>query len=453
MEKNIKGWILEKPIGAGSTSIVYLAHKAEDPKLKAAVKVYKKEIEPKLEAVFTREISAIAKLDHPHIVRVLDWGTSPYFIAYELLEKTLEERVSEELLGFNEAMNIWVDVASAIAYAHSRGVIHRDLNPRNIMFDEENCVKVVDFGISAAVTEKIRTTLLRPVAEEVGLGTYYWSAPEQFKGYSDERSDIYSLGKLLHYLATSGGILPDKFTRAHLDSYNYPEELKDIVYESCRENPAERIQSVEEQIARVNSALSQAKEVELPEEEEDYLALGDMYYILMNYPLAEHYYKKALADNPEDTFILMKIGDCLLKEGKWSEAEKYLRKVLEKTPNNAYMWYLLGLSLYYQGKINEAVEAFRNSVTLNPYYYSSWLWLGLASAYLGLSAQAINAFNQAYWLNPQFSISISCPDCGGRLFWNPYKGTWYCPACKKYFTVEELIEKIYAGESFGFFIY
>ena len=444
----IGSWVIERPIGAGSTAIVYEAHLRENPNIKAALKVFKKGLESKLSGVFVREITAISRLDHPNIVKVLDWGVSPYFIAYELLDKTLEDKVCNEVINFETGMNIWFNVADAIAYAHSRGVVHRDLNPRNIMFDFSGLVKVVDFGISTVVEEKIRSTLLKPKTEEAGVGTYFWSAPEQFQGINDERSDIYSLGKLLHYLATSGGILPEKFTRVHLEPYKYPEELKDVVYDSCRENPEDRIQSVVEQISRVREALEEAGNLGEEKLEENYLVLGDFYYAMMNYPMAERCYRRALRDNPEDSLIVFKLADCLLKQGKWTEAEKYFKRFIKMHPSNAYAWYLLGLTLYYQGKIREAAEAFQKSSLLNPYYYSSWLWLGLMWSYLGLSAQAINAFNQAFSLNPQLSLNLPCPDCRGGLLWNFYKGLWYCPKCRKYYSVEEVAKSILSG--FGF---
>jgi len=434
----IGSWVIEKPIGSGSTAIVYEAHLRGNPNVKAALKVFKKSLENRLSGVFVREISAISKLNHPNIVKVLDWGTSPYFIAYELLDETLENRICRDVLSFEEGMSIWFSVADAIAYAHSQGVIHRDLNPRNIMFDSSNSVKVVDFGISTIVEEKVKSTLLKPKTEEISVGTYFWSAPEQFQGVSDERSDIYSLGKLLHYLATRGGILPEKFTRIHLEPYKYPEKLKDVVYDSCRENPDERIQSVVEQINRVREALEESAGYGEEELEENSLVLGDFYYSIMNYPMAERYYRKALKENPGDSLIAFKLAYCLLKQGKWSEAEEYLRKFIEKHPSNAYVWYLLGLALYYQGKIGEAAQAFQKAALLNPYYYSSWLWLGLMWSYLGLFTQATSAFNQAFTVNPQLSLNVPCPDCGGSIFWDSYKGAWYCPKCRKYYTVEEL---------------
>lgn len=165
----IGSWVIEKPIGSGSTAIVYEAHLRENPNIKAALQVFKKELENRLSGVFVREISAISRLNHSNIVKVLGWGTSPYFIAYELLDETLENRVCKNILSFKEGMNIWFSVANAIAYAHFQGVIHRDLNPRNIMFDFFNLVKVVDFGISSVVEEKVRSTLLKPKTEEIGL--------------------------------------------------------------------------------------------------------------------------------------------------------------------------------------------------------------------------------------------------------------------------------------------
>ncbi len=146
-----------------------------------------------------REAEAAARLCHPNIVQLHDLGHSEYgpFLVLELLRgRTLADRLAAGVLPSGEAMHLVRDVAAALVHAHSAGVIHRDLNPRNVFLDEEGHAKVLDFGLARAFGQR-----------GVQGGTPAYMAPEQWRGApEDERTDVFALGVLIFQMLT--GELP-----------------------------------------------------------------------------------------------------------------------------------------------------------------------------------------------------------------------------------------------------
>ncbi len=191
--------ILDK-IGTGGMSDVY---KAKDHKLNrsVAVKVLKQEFNENTGFVskFKTEAQAAAGLSHPNIVGVYDVGEEDgiYYIVMELVEGiTLKNYIEKKSrLSIKEAISIAIQVSMGIEAAHNNHIIHRDIKPQNIMISKDGKVKVTDFGIAKAATSNTITSNV--------MGSVHYTSPEQARGgFSDEKSDIYSLGCTMFEMLT-----------------------------------------------------------------------------------------------------------------------------------------------------------------------------------------------------------------------------------------------------------
>jgi len=191
--------VLER-IGMGGMSDVY---KAKDHKLNrhVAVKVLKQEFSENMNFVskFRVEAQAAASLMHPNIVNVYDVGEDNgiYYIVMELVEGiTLKKYIEKKArLSVREAVSIAIQACMGIEAAHNNHIIHRDIKPQNIIISKDGKVKVTDFGIAKAATSNTITSNV--------MGSVHYTSPEQARGgYSDEKSDIYSLGITMYEMVT-----------------------------------------------------------------------------------------------------------------------------------------------------------------------------------------------------------------------------------------------------------
>ncbi|WP_320668494.1 protein kinase domain-containing protein [Patulibacter defluvii] len=188
---------LEAQIGSGGMSTVY---RAFDTVLErtVAIKRMHREIAEHSEQLerFRREARAVAQLNHPHIVQVIDAGEhddTPFIVFEHVRGETLKERIQRAgRLPVTEAVAYAIEIARALGAAHVRGIVHRDVKPQNVMINEEGLAKVTDFGIARTLEEHGLT------ADGRVLGTTDYVSPEQAMGHEvTGQSDIYSLGIVL----------------------------------------------------------------------------------------------------------------------------------------------------------------------------------------------------------------------------------------------------------------
>lgn len=237
------------PIGAGGMGEVYCAR---DTRLdrRVAVKILPQHlaVTPEMKQRFDREARAVSSLSHPHICALYDVGhqDGTDFLVMEFLEgETLAQRIATGPLQVREAVHIAAQVASGLAEAHARGVIHRDVKPSNIILTNQGFAKIVDFGL-ARVLAADTTGLTKGVT-----GTINYMSPEQALGKPlDPRTDVWSLGVvLLEMLTARSPFQRENVTASLFAIINeppgqipdfIPPELKKIIYRSLSKDPAGR---------------------------------------------------------------------------------------------------------------------------------------------------------------------------------------------------------------------
>ncbi len=257
--------VLEKT-GTGGMSVVY---RAKDHKLNrtVAIKVLKQEFSDNANFVskFRVEAQAAAGLMHPNIVNVYDVGEEKgmYYIVMEYVDGiTLKKYIEKKSrLTVKEAISIAIQVSMGLQAAHNNHVIHRDIKPQNIMISRDGKVKVTDFGIAKAATSNTITSNV--------MGSVHYTSPEQARGgYSDERSDIYSLGITLFEMLTGRVPFNGETTVAiaikHIQSPmpsprefvpDIPKSVEQIVLKCCEKSPDRRYQNMTELIADLTQSL------------------------------------------------------------------------------------------------------------------------------------------------------------------------------------------------------
>jgi serine/threonine protein kinase len=217
---------------------------------------------------FEQEARAASNLNHPNIVTIYDIGhrDSLNYIAAEFIDgQTLRDHIAETEIKPLEALEIGVQVASALDAAHQAGVVHRDIKPENIMIRRDRIVKVLDFGLAKWIEDEMRATDVNAVTKPMGvtqpgavLGTYVYMSPEQARGLEvDGRADIWSLGCVLYEMMAGrppfSALTKSDMVAAILDReppplsrYNddVPPELQRIVTKTLAKSRDERYQTV-----------------------------------------------------------------------------------------------------------------------------------------------------------------------------------------------------------------
>lgn len=223
---------------------------------------------PEFAERFTREARALARLSHPHIVTVHDFGQAGayYYLMMEFVDgMNLRQLLDTATLGAREALAIVPAICSALQYAHDRGIVHRDIKPENILLDRAGGMKIADFGLAKLIGPDAPPVAITGAGEV--MGTPHYMAPEQIERplAVDHRADIYSLGVVFYQMLT--GELPlGRFAppsrRVEVDV-----RLDDIVLRALEKQPERRYQQAKALQSEVETVAASEPVRRVPEDE------------------------------------------------------------------------------------------------------------------------------------------------------------------------------------------
>jgi serine/threonine protein kinase/Tfp pilus assembly protein PilF len=260
--KQISHYHIIEQIGAGGMGVVY---KAEDTRLKrmVALKFLPPELtgDPEAKQRFTHEAQAASALQHTNVCNIHDideTSDGQMFIVMDCYEgESLKDKIADQTLTLEEALEITVQVASGLSKAHQKGIIHRDIKPANIFITSDGTVKILDFGLAKLAGRQTKLTKAGST-----LGTIAYMSPEQARGEEvDHRTDIWSLGVVFYELVSGKLPFASEYSMAAVYSIlneepkpltsltsDIPAELEKIVKKMLAKNPEERYQNFDEML-------------------------------------------------------------------------------------------------------------------------------------------------------------------------------------------------------------
>ncbi len=274
-------------IGCGGMGEVYLAL---DTRLgrNVALKFLSSEFTENAERVhrFQQEARAASKLNHPNLITIFDVGQvdSTHFIATEYIEgETLRQRMARAPLSMTEICDIAIQVANALAIAHSAGIMHRDIKPENIMIRPDGLVKVLDFGLAKLAEKSAQqeqyvdpSAPTKQVHTEFGMvmGTINYMSPEQARGMKvDSRTDIFSLGVVIYEMISGrvpfegqsyGDVIAAILSKRPVTLTRYlpeiPAELERIVTKALAKDREERYQTIKDMLIDLKKLKQQLEQ-------------------------------------------------------------------------------------------------------------------------------------------------------------------------------------------------
>jgi serine/threonine protein kinase len=290
MQENFIGrflgqYLIEDAINSGGMATVYRGRHTQTAQI-VAVKVLPVYFahDPRFTKRFQREARAVALLNHPHIVRVYTSGEAdgvPYIVMEYVGGGTLKEVMERGVLSLDRAVVLIEQVASALTYAHHKGIVHRDVKPSNVLLVNLDVAKLSDFGI-AKFADDSTTVMTALTGTGIGLGTAAYMAPEQATEAShvDPRADVYSLGVMLYQIVAGrlpyNADTPMGLIAQHLyepvpvvqrDAPAAPTAVGRVLLKAMSKNPDGRFDSAEELARAFKDAVAgRPVNVILPEE-------------------------------------------------------------------------------------------------------------------------------------------------------------------------------------------
>jgi tetratricopeptide (TPR) repeat protein len=431
-------------IVAGGMGIIYVCYDHES-KTPCVLKTFQDRylFSEETQKLFEREALIWTELErYPYIVRAywVDRLEGRLFIVLEYIAPDHQGRnsLSHYLgnLSLSETLKFAIQCCYGMEYAYSRGIdAHRDIKPDNIMITADQTAKITDFGLTRAfqemqfreqevassenLTQSPRLSIFRSKGKGI-CGTLPYMAPEQFDGYADKRSDIYSFGIVLYQMVTDGrfpfvGETQEEYERLHrygkIASISSP--LFPIISQCLAKEPNRRFQDfvlIREELQKilfkttgerlVPPKIEELKDWELSNK-------GTAFGNLGRHEEEIKCYDEALRINPKYAEAWSNKGLALGNLGQHEEAIRCHDEALRINPKYAEAWSNRGLALGNLGRHEEEIKCYDEALRINPRYAAAWSNKGLALDSLGRHEEAIRCHDEALRINPRFTAAWS----------------------------------------------
>jgi serine/threonine protein kinase len=397
-------------LGKGSFGSVYQAEHIYLG-IQAAVKVMNTEIPEPIEDTFRTEARALARLIHPYIVRILDFGMdgpTPFLVLDYAPNGTLRDRYPRlTRLPVSLIASYVKQIAEALAFAHERQLVHRDIKPENILLGRHEEALVSDFGI-AIMIDPFYTN---PSAQQVA-GTLTYIAPEQLRGFPQRASDQYSLGVVVYEWLTGTPPFQGKtfaeLANQHLNipppplsekAPNLSPAIEQVVLKALEKDPQQRYPTITEfaqaleQAIPFDSTLSSAPTIRDPfplgfglgtiqvsttlqKTKEEWLAIGNDSYDHHEFEEALLAYQRALAIDPHYAFAWIGRGIALRNLKRYEESLQAQERAIQLSPDNAAAYNNLSLVLNDLKRYRESLVFSQRALELNANYPAAYLNMG-----------------------------------------------------------------------------
>ena len=375
--KQIGNYRITAELGSGGFADVYLGqHIIFSDKPPVAVKLLYARLKLKEREQFIQEAQFLHRLQHPHILPVLDAGFQegiPYIIMEYAAQGSLQDRLDKQAgkpLPLAEALTIVDDIGEALYYAHQQNIVHRDLKPDNILFNAKGQALLADFGL-AAVLSSARTLHIG------SAGTPAYMAPEMFEGSVSVKSDQYTLGCIAYELLTG---------RKPFDLEGVP--IYAAQYQHAKVEPTTPTQHNSQIPPHIAQAILTAMAKDRNNRHADV-----------------HTFLKALQATQKTAKEWIEEGNTFSDLKRYEEALSAYGQAIHLDPNNAPAYNNKGVALRYLQRYDEAIVAFDQAIRLDPNFADAYSNKGFALFFLNRHDEALAAFEQAICLNPSSSIA------------------------------------------------
>lgn len=424
-------------LGKGGCGVVYLVY-AKETKSVYALKTYKEEYLSNSHAIelFKKEAYLWLSIDqHPHIVKAhfVDNHAGRYYICMDFIApdelglNSLDRILSKRKPDLKQSL-IWaIQFCHGIQFAYSKGIkSHRDIKPANIMIDNNNMLKISDFGLAGVTNaDQFGKTAINTGSTIIGssFGTPTHMPPEQFDDASscDHRSDIYSFGVVLYEMAT-GGCLPFKtdntqhfwqvFKHLHCNQevpqINSP--LFPVIQRCMHKDPQNRFQSFDSLKRELETLLHNQFGINsTPVSSEkmnvaDYMNKAASFEILGMCDEALKISIKSTEVAPDYPLAWNNRGACHASNGDIKNAISCWNKAIALDKETSRAWYNLGNYLMSTGKPDEALKHFSNSVRIEPSYVPAWNNMAMVYEKTGRLNDAVHCYDKAIEYDPNATM-------------------------------------------------